>query len=54
MEECCGVFGPFRAMQRPELMKGTEVDGGGTREGWCIARKKKTRRRREEHEKGVV
>ena len=41
-------------MQRSELMKGTEVDGGGAREGWCVARKKKKRRRREENEKGVV
>ena len=30
------------------------VDGGRARVGWCIARKKKMRRRREENEKGVV
>ena len=38
--------GPFSVMQRPELTKGTKVDGGGARAHWSVARRKKKARRK--------
>mgnify|MGYP005838980841 CR=1 FL=1 len=38
--------GPFRVMQRPELRSVTKVNGGRARADWCVASRKKARRRR--------